>query len=412
MQETPVQVVLDPGHGGAIPNGKSTPIGAVAASGLAEKDVTLAVAAAVARELGGAGSSAGVVLTRSADVNPSLAERIATARGPGAPVFVSVHANAGAPGHTGAELYVHERAGDPSTALAAAIADGLARLDAPVRPPQRAPLAVLHPDRHAVGTAACLVEIDYLSDPAGERRLADPAAVDAIATAIAAAIRRHLGQSGAVAARAMNAPLVTITHAGPYRLAYDRLTTLGVIEPAPNRDTRTFRGTQALQDALDLWAGFVPTVMDPPAYVLTGGLTVNKPGEHGAGNAIDVDGFWWSDTNTFLANDAPTDWYRYLTYEATLRKAFGTVLNWDYNANHHDHWHCDLGHSTAWRAAESQAKFVQRALREIWRFDLAVTGTWDADSRAALAEAGYDFDAAGGWDRFLDDMIRRQSTPP
>lgn len=204
--------------------------------------------------------------------------------------------------------------------------------------------------------------------------------------------------------------LQDITHAGSYRLAYDRLTSYGVIEPLPGRNTRTFRGTADLQDALNDWATHIPTVMDPaPAYILTGGLTVNKPGQHGVGNAVDIDGFWWSATDKFMANDAPTDWWRYLRYEATLRKAFGTVLNYDYNTGHHDHWHCDLGGTTDWRGVESQAKFAQRALNEIWGESLTIDGDWGSNSRAALTRAGYDFSSADGWDHFLDDIIHQQS---
>lgn len=211
--------------------------------------------------------------------------------------------------------------------------------------------------------------------------------------------------------RSLSLNLISITHAGPYRIAYDRLTQLGVIEPLPRRDTRRFRGTQALQDALNTWAAHVPTVMDEPNYILTGGVYVDKPGEHGRGNAIDVDGFWWSATDKFLANDAPTDWYRYLTIEATLRKAFGTVLNYDYNRAHHDHWHCDLGRSTTWRRVSSQSYFAQRALNEIWGEDLSVDGDWGNLSNGAATRNGYDFSAPGGWDHFLDDIINQQSTP-
>lgn len=218
---------------------------------------------------------------------------------------------------------------------------------------------------------------------------------------------RSLGQYSA----AKQLALQHITHAGPYRLAYDRLTTLGVIEPLPGRNTRRFRGTAALQTALNNWAPYIREVMEPPGYILTGGLYVNKPGEHGNGNAVDVDGFWWSSTNKFLANDAPTDWVRYLTIEATLRKVFGTVLNYDYNAAHHDHWHCDLGASTNWRSVKSQAKFAQRALKEIWGENLAVDGKWGNLSRTAASRSGYDFSAAGGWDHFLDNIRNRESTP-
>ncbi len=202
-----------------------------------------------------------------------------------------------------------------------------------------------------------------------------------------------------------------ITHAGSFRLAYDRLPAqgYGVIEPLPGRNTRNFRGTADLQAALDAWAVYLPAVESPaPAYILTGGLLVNKPGEHGAGRAADIDGLWWSDTDKFLATDAPSDWWRYLRIEASLRKAFGTVLNYDYNAGHRDHWHCDLGGSTAWRAADSQTLFARRALNEIWGESLPISRGWDATAQAAAVRAGYDFNA-DGWDHFLDDIINQQS---
>jgi len=213
----------------------------------------------------------------------------------------------------------------------------------------------------------------------------------------------------------LSSPIVQhITHAGPYRLAFDRLNShYGIIEPLPDRDNRRFRGTAALQAALNQWASFLDRILSPPSYILTGGLYRDKPGEHGKGNAIDVDGFWWSDDNKFLAKEAPTDWIKYLTVEASLRKVFGTVLNYDYNQAHQDHWHCDLGAGIAWRTVRSQALFAQRALNEIWNEKLKVDGKWGNLSKSAMARQGYEFPASGEWDRFLDDIIsRRQSTRP
>ncbi len=202
--------------------------------------------------------------------------------------------------------------------------------------------------------------------------------------------------------------LTNITHAGSYRLAYDRLKAhgYGVIEPEPGRSNRNFRGEPRLQAALDAWAPYITQVENAPAYILTGGLYVDKGGQHGAGLAIDVDGLWWSASDKFLANDAPTDWIRYLRLEATLRKVFGTVLNYDYNAAHHDHWHCDLGRPTHWRAAESQAKFAQRVLNEVFGKNLTVDGDWGPKSQADSISVGYDFSQEGEWDRFLDNLIQ------
>ncbi len=224
-------------------------------------------------------------------------------------------------------------------------------------------------------------------------------------------LKRQGYKSNGVAKSFTGPPVLQdITHAGPYRIAYDRLSTLGVIEPLPGRDTRKFRGTAELQTTLNSWTPYLDRVLRAPAYILTGGLTVNKPGEHSMGNAIDIDGFWWSDTEEFLAINAPSDWFKYIKIEATLRKVFGTVLNYDYNADHHNHWHCDLGGNTTWRAVRSQVLFAQRALNVIWQESLTVDGNWGPASNAAAIRNGYNLSAPGGWDHFLDDIINRQSS--
>lgn len=182
------KIILDCGHGGLLAASRSTPVGAVGPRGLREKDVTLRLGARVAHHLGG-----DAVLTRDSDHNLSLAARAALAREHRAAVFVSLHANAGAPGERGAETWVHPRAGRTSRALAAAIQRGLARLGGPDRGVHTGDLAVLSPEGLASSTAACLVEVDFLSDPDGERRLGDPAEIDRLARAIATAIRSYGG---------------------------------------------------------------------------------------------------------------------------------------------------------------------------------------------------------------------------
>jgi N-acetylmuramoyl-L-alanine amidase len=80
------RIVVDAGHGGKDP-------GAIGPSGIQEKDVTLAIARALAKklekELG-----CQVLMTRNSDVYLDLAERTAIANKFGADLFISVHANA------------------------------------------------------------------------------------------------------------------------------------------------------------------------------------------------------------------------------------------------------------------------------------------------------------------------------
>jgi N-acetylmuramoyl-L-alanine amidase len=185
-QPLPFTIVVDAGHGGHERAGRSTPYGVRGPGGLLEKDVTLGLAQRVAAQLG-----SGVVLTRHGDVNPSLAERAAITQRCGAGVFLSLHANGSSGRRRGAEAWVHRRAGAPSRALAAALGRELATLGGPQPGLAQEDLAVLTPERLPRGAAACLLEVDYLSDPDGEARLREPHALDHLAGAIVRAVRRY-----------------------------------------------------------------------------------------------------------------------------------------------------------------------------------------------------------------------------
>jgi N-acetylmuramoyl-L-alanine amidase len=79
-------VVIDPGHGGIDP-------GAISSRGIQEKDVVLAAALELRRQLI-ARSNFRVMLTRDADEFVPLRERVARAHGWKADLFLSVHADA------------------------------------------------------------------------------------------------------------------------------------------------------------------------------------------------------------------------------------------------------------------------------------------------------------------------------
>jgi N-acetylmuramoyl-L-alanine amidase len=179
-------IVLDAGHGGQAPVGGSSPHGVRGQLGTLEKDVTLRIAHRVAAHLG-----SGALLTRSGDQNLGLAARAELARRHGAGVFVSLHANDGAPGARGSEIYLHPRAGAASRALAESLRHELSLPDAPAVV-REAQMAVLAPERLGPTAAACLVEVDYLSDPESERRLRGDAPLEARASALAQGIRRFL----------------------------------------------------------------------------------------------------------------------------------------------------------------------------------------------------------------------------
>lgn len=175
-------VLIDPGHGGEVS-------GARGLDGTLEKHVTLRLARSVRDHLG---ARVSVQLTRDRDTAVSLAERARLVRASGARVFLSLHANSGQPADSGTETWVHPQAGPRSHALATAVRGRLARLGGRDRGLFAGDLHLLRPALQA-DASACLIELDYLTNPAGARRLRDAAEVDRMGRAIAAAVLDHLG---------------------------------------------------------------------------------------------------------------------------------------------------------------------------------------------------------------------------
>ena len=96
--KTPVVVCIDPGHGGTN--------GGAAYNGLWEKDLTLQIATAMYQELS-LYEGVTVIMTRTADVDLTLAQRAQFAADAGADFLYSIHLNA-SPSHNlfGSEVWV------------------------------------------------------------------------------------------------------------------------------------------------------------------------------------------------------------------------------------------------------------------------------------------------------------------
>ncbi|PZQ45902.1 MAG: N-acetylmuramoyl-L-alanine amidase [Micavibrio aeruginosavorus] len=107
-------IVIDAGHGGQDP-------GALGANGKKEKDVTLATAQELKKQLEATGRYR-VHLTRSTDVFIKLPDRVAIGRKQGADLFISLHADSiDKPGVSGASIYtLSNKASDAQTAKLAA----------------------------------------------------------------------------------------------------------------------------------------------------------------------------------------------------------------------------------------------------------------------------------------------------
>jgi N-acetylmuramoyl-L-alanine amidase len=103
-------VVIDPGHGGTGSIGGSDGNHAVSPSGVKEKDLTLILANLVRAELQSAAAAGGhtinIVMTRTGDVNLSLADRARVARTNHADRFLSIHLNGFNKVTRGVETYI------------------------------------------------------------------------------------------------------------------------------------------------------------------------------------------------------------------------------------------------------------------------------------------------------------------
>jgi len=218
-------VVIDPGHGGHDP-------GAIGPTGLKEKNVTLAIAKALARKLAQDGSEFGitrVVLTRENDRFIPLEERTAIAKKERADLFISIHCNAARNNNAhGIETYVLSFTNDPRSLEVAArenvtttkgisdlkdiikkyllnskideskklashvqsyVTTNVARKYQPVKNKgvKKAPFIVLI----GADVPSILVETSFITNPREEKRLRNPDYLDEIADGIFAGVRRY-----------------------------------------------------------------------------------------------------------------------------------------------------------------------------------------------------------------------------
>ncbi len=224
----PPLVMLDPGHGGKDP-------GAIGVSGTYEKQVAIAAALELRRQLL-AGGRYRVALSRDSDVFIALEDRVAIAQGQQAALFVSMHADAlHDRGVRGASVYtLSEDASDTQTASLARTENAADRYGGPqlraVSPDVQRILASLvrqetrvgsvrmarsvvgalrphvallsHPARHAAFVVlkaadipSVLVEMGFMSNPADEAALRQASHRSLVASAMAAAIEGYFASS-------------------------------------------------------------------------------------------------------------------------------------------------------------------------------------------------------------------------
>lgn len=193
-----VDVVLDPGHGGPVDTG------AVAPTGLAEKEINRKVAMEAREILEERGIA--TVLTRTGDYPIPIRTRVEYAALMGAEVLVSIHHNAPtAPASDipGVEIFVQSESAESQRLgglLYEATMDALTQFDVDWdRSPDAGVMTVLNPDgADAYGMVrlpdipSALLELGYIANRAEAELYARPEYVPTTATAVADAVEAFL----------------------------------------------------------------------------------------------------------------------------------------------------------------------------------------------------------------------------
>lgn len=115
-----------------------------------------------------------------------------------------------------------------------------------------------------------------------------------------------------------------------------------------------------------------------PKGIISAGMYVDKPGEHGKAAAFDLDGIIWPQGKwNALAGSGPIE--EYLGIQAHMMLYFGVTLGYQYNPAHRDHLHCDMSHEVGFIPSEaSKVLFIQDALNTLWLSEssLELDGAW------------------------------------
>lgn len=123
------------------------------------------------------------------------------------------------------------------------------------------------------------------------------------------------------------------------------------------------------------------------ASILSGGVSRAGTGTsfHHKNRAFDLDGLLFTDGSSWVANTFPQRPQLYLGMEAVLRKHFGSVLTFDYNRAHEDHFHFDNGTPVGFKmAAKSHVIFIQNVIALVYGSNIGRDGVWGPETEGAL----------------------------
>jgi len=188
--------------------------------------------------------------------------------------------------------------------------------------------------------------------------------------------------------------LIDCTNALGVDLMYDRMTELGVPYPGVK-----FRCSPEFHKVLVRIGDYLMEIglIDDSITVLTAGCYVDKPGQHGKGNACDFDGFLTGDDEVVLYKagvNHEVEGYRIRSMSRRLARRIecaiglyaGVVLTEYYDSRHKGHIHFDISRFIDWRGSKSQILAVQASLKEFHNSEVAIDGIMGKQTRDNFTE--------------------------
>ena len=232
----------------------------------------------------------------------------------------------------------------------------------------------------------------------------------------------------------MKANEMDCTDALGVKFMYDRIRELGVPYDNPRWRARCSKPFYNVLVNMGYYLRECGILGDPAEFgecraILTGGVYVDKPGQHGKGNGFDFDGIMFNngevwtyrndkvhETEGIIIAGMPRKLARRI--ECAISLFAGVVLTEHYNSRHKDHIHFDIGRTVKWRGSRSQVLVVQAALAYWHDMGLDIDGKIGSRTLLAFNEfmAGVSMSAAipnkkqsitdERWKVFLDKVAR------
>lgn len=146
----------------------------------------------------------------------------------------------------------------------------------------------------------------------------------------------------------------------------------------PFKPRATYEMVQTLEECFS--ALFQTSPFGKAEVVTSAGAYVSKPGQHGKGLAFDLDGIFWEDKE-LVAIEYPRKPHLYLAVESVIRQYFGTVLGYNYDSAHKDHFHFDMGSAVRFeKMSKSRVEYLQAAMLYIHGFQVGIDGVWGPET--------------------------------